>query len=279
MIDTTTRHISVKGVSLEYVRFGQGAPLLVISPSWWPLGTWHVGVAQHLASHFEVVIFNHRGVAGSDETADGYVVDQFAEDAVGLADALGYQRMHVLGFAIGGATAMVLARDAPDLPLTLTVVGTGAPSPASARDLVVRRAQEEIAAEGYERYIRSHADNGVTAFSPGFYRGNPTVPAALAEALWVGHAREDVFLKHVAARASYDFGGWVEKLRVPTLIAVGAEDTVARGPSTPLVLAHELAKRVGGATLRVFPMARHMMPWECPEEFAAALRSFALSHQ
>lgn len=270
--------VAVNGIQLEYARLGQGRPLLVISPSWWPLEGWLVRVAEQLAPSFELLLFNHRGVGQSDEPGEGYTVPQFAADAAGLARALGYARVHVLGFAIGGATGLVLAREFPDLPLSLTVAAMGQPTPAERRAAALRHVEEEIARHGYRCYVRAHVDNDTTAFSPEFYRAHPEVAAALGEALERGVPSAELYLRHAEARASYALGDWVERLRVPTLVAVGAEDHVARGPSTPLHAARDLAARLPGARLRLFERARHLMPWESTEALAAELRAFTAEH-
>jgi pimeloyl-ACP methyl ester carboxylesterase len=271
-----TQRLPAPNVRLEYERFGHGPPLLVVSPSWWPLAPWHVRIGDVLARDFEVVLFNHRGVGGSDAPEDGYSVGQFASDAAELARSFGLERVHTLGFAIGGATTLVLARDAPELVASATVVAAGGPTPVDRLDQLVRRVREAIAAEGYERYMRSHALNA-EAFSPEFAAAHPDVVGGLAAALWQGHASQEVFLRHAAARTTYDFGDWIKQLQTPLLVAVGAEDHAARGESTPVDMAQQLAKRLPNARLWLAPQARHMLPWECAEALAEQMRALALS--
>jgi pimeloyl-ACP methyl ester carboxylesterase len=242
------------------------------------MGAWNVRLVEHLAPHFELLMFNHRGLGRSDETSDGYTIDQFAADAAGLAIALGYRRMHVLGYAIGGAEALILARDFPDLTITVTAAATSTGSPVSRREELVRRARDEIAELGYERYLSHHADNGEMAFSPGFYEPNRELAAALGQSLCVGRAREEVLLRHAEARATYRLDDWLRHLPVPTLVVVGGEDNVVRSRSTPLIAAHEIAGRLPNATLKVYPGARHMVLWEVPAEFTAALVEFVARH-
>ena len=265
--------LRVGNVAREYERIGEGRPLLVLSPSWWPLGPWRLRVAEELGRDFELVLFNHRGVGGSDAPDTGYTVAQFAADAAGLARGLGFERVHALGFAIGGATALVLARDFPDLIASVTAVATGGPTRPDRAGALLERVRAAIGAEGYAHYMRSHASSG-HAFSPAFAAARPDVVRGLGEALWEGHASEDVFLQHAAARASYDFGAWLEALRTPVLVAVGAEDHAARGESTPVAMAQELARRLPKARLAAIPEAGHMMLWEGTEPFGAALREF-----
>jgi pimeloyl-ACP methyl ester carboxylesterase len=265
--------LRVGDVALEYARIGQGRPLLVLSPSWWPLGPWRLRVAEELGRDFELVLFNHRGVGGSDAPDEGYTVARFAADAAGLARGLGFERVHALGFALGAATALVLARDFPDLVASVAAVAAGGPTRPERAEALLERVRAAIAAEGYAHYMRSHASSG-HAFSPTFAAARPDVVRGLGEALWDGHASEDVFLRHAAARASYDFGDWLEALRTPVLVAVGAEDHAARGESTPVAMAHELARRLPNARLALIPEAGHMMLWEGTEAFGAALRAF-----
>jgi len=170
----------------------------------------------------------------------------------------------------------VLGRDYPHLVATLTVASMGSPTPASQCEQMLIRVKREIREYGYARYLRRHADNDTTAFSPEFYRTHPEVPAQLGAALERGTPREAIYLRHVEARASYELGEWLEHLGIPILVAVGGEDHVARGSGTPVRIAHELASRVPSGRMRVFQ--RHMMPWETTEEFVGEVWRLAVEH-
>ena len=235
---------------------------------------WRVRVLDELTPHFETIVFNHRGLGGSDTLDDGYTVEQFAADAAGIVRALGYRRVAVLGFAIGSAESLVLARDFPDLVSTVAIAAPSWPSDPSKLDAMRSRIQREIASHGYEGYHRSHVDNDTTAFSPEFYRANREVASALGAALWQGHATEQVFMRHAAARASYDFGPWIERLSVPVLVTAGADDGVLRGSGTPVQNARLLAERLPNASLRLYPDARHMLPWQSTVDLVTDLRHF-----
>ena len=67
------------------------------------------------------IVFDNRDV-GESAYADGpYEVADMAVDALGLADALGLERFHVLGVSLGGAIAQHLALAAPERVRTLTL--------------------------------------------------------------------------------------------------------------------------------------------------------------
>jgi pimeloyl-ACP methyl ester carboxylesterase len=54
----------------------------------------------------------------------GYRLTDLADDAVGILDALGVQRAHLVGRSMGGATALVAGVDHPERVASLTFVGT-----------------------------------------------------------------------------------------------------------------------------------------------------------
>ena len=65
-----------------------------------------------------------------------------------------------------------------------------------------------------------------------------------------------------------DTTGILEQIDLPTVIVVGAEDTL-----TPPDLARELDARIEGSRLVMIPAAGHLPPLETPEEFGAAVET------
>ncbi|MDD4170474.1 MAG: alpha/beta hydrolase [Desulfotomaculaceae bacterium] len=62
-----------------------------------------------LPRHFTVLAFDPRGLGESDGTAEPFTIADMADDAAGLAAALGWERYHVLGASMGGMVAQELA--------------------------------------------------------------------------------------------------------------------------------------------------------------------------
>ena len=67
-----------------------------------------------LARHFEVIAVDQRGMGLSDKPAGGYDTGTLAGDLVALMDALGHQRVAVVGHDTGFAISYALAADHPD---------------------------------------------------------------------------------------------------------------------------------------------------------------------
>ena len=105
--------ISIGDCSLYYERHGMGFPVLFVSGLGGFASFWQDQIAA-FAKRFEVVTFDHRGFGQSDPSRIGYTVERMAADVVGLMDALGIKRGHVVGHSTGGAIAQAIAIEHPN---------------------------------------------------------------------------------------------------------------------------------------------------------------------
>ena len=266
--------IQVDGRTVEYLSAGEGEPILLCSPDWWPLDAWTLSGIPELADRYQVIAFNQRGIGHSAGTPDDYDVRLFARDALGLMDALRLERAHLLGFAIGAVIAMEAARQQPARVRSLVLAAAGAGVPPNVPRAVPAAVEREIAEHGYRAHIRNHALNDDFAFNPDNYRAHPERVEALADALWEHAGTESEFRKHVLARQGYVTTENLAAITTPALVICGEEDTVARGTSTPVGVARELAAGLPNARLALIPRTRHMLFWESPEACWAAVRDF-----
>ena len=77
--------IQVDGRTVEYLSAGQGEPVLLCSPDWWPLDAWTLSGIPELSDCYQVVAFNQRGIGQSSSTPDDYTVQLFAQDTRNLS--------------------------------------------------------------------------------------------------------------------------------------------------------------------------------------------------
>ena len=82
------------------------------------------------------LIFDHRGVGGSEDPGGPFSTAQMADDTAGLLDALGIERADVLGVFMGGMVAQELALRHPRRVDRLVLVGTYARPDAKRRLLL-----------------------------------------------------------------------------------------------------------------------------------------------
>jgi pimeloyl-ACP methyl ester carboxylesterase len=92
-----------------------------------------VRVARQLAAHSRVIAVDLKGHGDSDRPATGYRIADQADEVAGLCEALGLQKVSMIGHSWGGGIALQLAARG-DLPIDRLVledpgVGQRAPSP------------------------------------------------------------------------------------------------------------------------------------------------------
>ncbi|HWB77749.1 MAG TPA: alpha/beta fold hydrolase, partial [Nannocystaceae bacterium] len=100
-------------VDLRVAIAGRGPAVLLLHglgdglESWWERG-W----AQALAQHFRVVAYDARGHGKSGKPIEGYDAEHFVADALAVLAAFASDGAHVVGYSLGGRTAMRLASHA-----------------------------------------------------------------------------------------------------------------------------------------------------------------------
>ncbi len=255
---------TVNGRVVEYTIRGNGRHAVVFSsPTWWPLDPWEMHGLPEVGQSFPAVAFNHRGVGHSSGRGEHYDVAMLAADTLALIDHLEIASCCLVGFAIGTAVALKIARDHPARVwgLVLGAVSGGAPAEAEDPRLGVAA---DIAARGHEGHIRHHALNDTYGFSPETFRRDPGRPQALADALWRHAASPEEYLKHVDARRGYSVFDGAGTVAQPALLVVGEDDAASRGASTPVAATRKLAGLMPQAELIIIPGVRHMVFWEAP---------------
>jgi pimeloyl-ACP methyl ester carboxylesterase len=104
----------VNGITLHYVRGGEGPALILIHgfPQDW--FEYHAVMPQ-LAKRFTVIAVDLRGVGGSTATPGGYDAANMAEDIYQLVSALKLEDVYVVGHDIGGMVAYAFVRRYPQI--------------------------------------------------------------------------------------------------------------------------------------------------------------------
>ena len=119
MIDGFTQtRVATNGVELSVHRGGTGAPLILLHGYPQNHMCWE-HIAPVMAGQFDVIVPDLRGYGDSDAPADDathsvYSKREMAKDIVGLMEAFGIPKAHVLGHDRGGRVAYRMALDHPD---------------------------------------------------------------------------------------------------------------------------------------------------------------------
>jgi len=109
------RHVEANGITLHYVRHGDGHPLVLLHgwPEFWY--GWHKNVPV-LAESFDVVAPDLRGFGDSDKPGGPpeELLGNLVEDLHALADTLGFERFGVVSHDVGAYVAQGFARRYPE---------------------------------------------------------------------------------------------------------------------------------------------------------------------
>jgi pimeloyl-ACP methyl ester carboxylesterase len=231
-----------------YREVGTGSPIVLITGYLTSMDDWAPSFLDALAAHHRVVVFDNAGVGETSPLPGPLTISGMADQTSALIAALRLHRPAVLGWSMGGMIAQALAVRHPDqvgrLVLAATQAGNGQslPVPAAAaaalnspNPLVVLSVlfpADQSAAE--QAYIA-----GVLEY-PNRYSAPENVRVEQSAALDQWFAGQD------------PSGREVGRIRVPILIADGAQDALDPAPNA-WILAHA----VHGAPVLLFPDAGH----------------------
>ena len=101
-----------------------GVPLVLLDHWGAVLDNFDPRIVDGLASKHRVIAIDYRGIGGSGGTAP-VTVDEMAQDMIALIGALGFEKIDLLGFSLGGFVAQDVTLKAPDLVRKLILTGTG----------------------------------------------------------------------------------------------------------------------------------------------------------
>jgi 3-oxoadipate enol-lactonase len=257
------RTLSVRGVELNYRLEGEGPRALIcIHGVGSYLEAWD-GVAARLGDAFRLLRFDLRGHGRSSRVKGRYEIDDFVGDVLVLADHVGFEQFDLAGFSLGGLIAQRLALTRPERLRKLVLLATVA---GRTQDERARVAARLAALESGDR--GSHYDASLSRWlTEGFQERHPELVAQLRQR----NADNDPDCYAAAYRvlAQTDFGGLLDRISVPTLIATGEDDQ----GSNPR-MANFMHQSIRQSQLAILPGLRHSILIEAPDAVAALMRGF-----
>lgn len=250
-------------VHIAWERRGSGAPVVLIHGLGYARWGWEP-IADALTERFEVVLLDNRGIGASDAPPGPYTVADMASDVIGVLDAAGLERAHVVGTSLGGMIAQELALTAPErvdrLVLVCTTPGgpNAAPMPAPTVALIAEAPTLEPLVA-----LRRFVENALA----------PDAPHELVERILTHRLQTaqplSAWAAQAAAGAAFDAWDRLSSLAVPTLVTHGTADVVVDPANSQL-----LAERISGARLEWFESRGHLLFWEDPKGFVSIVGEF-----
>jgi pimeloyl-ACP methyl ester carboxylesterase len=260
-------------VELAYETFGEHGcpPVLLVMGIGSQMIAWHEDFCGALALGRFVVRFDNRDVGESqwmegevdlaaciagDTSSAVYTLEDMADDAVGLLDALGLASAHVVGASLGGMIAQTVAIRHPQRVRTLTSImsTTGEPgvaNPTEEAGAALLSPPARSREEAMDRILEVRKVIG----SPGFPLDEQDIRDRAGRA-WDRGVNPAGFARQLAAvYASGDRTEALRSLDVPTLVVHGEDD-----PLIPASGGRATAAAIPGAELWTVPGMGHDLP-------------------
>ncbi len=273
-----TDSVKVGSVYFTYRKTGTSTktevPLILLMHTRGNLDSWDPALIEKLASERTVITFNNRGVASTG----GQAPESFAlmaDDAFQFIKSLGYDKVDVLGFSIGGCVAQELLIRHNEVVRNAILAGT---SPKGARSINQR---DPKIAELVKRPTL-----GLEEFLALFFNGSDK-SRELGKAFWQRRSEsrypKDVVVSPEAAKAQakarLDWGNDTliasdyEKITNPVLVANGKVDL-----QMPTHNSVELFNLLPNAQLNLYPDAGHGFLFQYPNEVGSDFNRFLNSN-
>ena len=273
------RFLELDGLRVHVAEAGAGEPLIL--QHGWPQHWWAWReLIPPLAERYRVICPDLRGQGWSDAPSGGYEKEQLASDLLGVIDALGLERVRMVGHDWGGLAGFLACLRAPERFSHLVAMGilhpwpkAGLPGPVQ---LTIRSYTAALAAPLVGQLLTQRAGViplGLKASRAAGSWADPDLALYDERFRDPARARATVSLYRTfllreltpLLRGAYDD----RHLSVPTLLLMGSEDMIFKGESMTGYEEHADDMRV-----EWLPGAGHWLAEEVPEVLLERLGEF-----
>lgn len=290
--------IKANNIEIEYDTLGDpsGNPLLLVMGLGTQMIAWVPEFCELLVKKgFYVIRFDNRDVGLSTKFGDlgvpnvmkvinkarngekivpPYTVEDMADDAVGLLDALNVEKANICGASMGSMIAQVIAYRHPSRVLSLVSImgSTGnpelpEPKPEAMKLLMVPMPSNR------EKYIKESIKRGKLLY--GSFPYDEEIRRRFAEQAYDRcYYPEGSTRQLVAILANGDRREKLKDIKVPTLVIHGKDD-----PLVPVQGGIDTSKNISGAKLLLIEKMGHSFPPEVWEQVVDAITENASNAQ
>jgi pimeloyl-ACP methyl ester carboxylesterase len=272
--DIPVRKVKVGDIDIAYKQLGNNTekqPIILINGQSATMDMWSPALIRELSSNRTVIIFDNRGIGESTAGTKGFSISQFANDTVGLLDALKIEKVDVLGSSMGSFIAQELALKNLNRVSSLILSGSSCggkeaipPSPAviqavaAITDTASRPTQEEI-----DRITS-------TLFPSDWFKANSNYHN------YIPFPKEPVS-PQIIKRQQETIINWfsagtcnaLSNITRPTLLIVGTDDMW-----TPAANSLMIAQKIPGTWLVQIRDAGHGLMYQFPDKFSKVVSTF-----
>jgi pimeloyl-ACP methyl ester carboxylesterase len=290
--------IKANGITINYEDRGpaDGIPILFVNGYTSTMMSWPLELMDGMkARGFRVIRYDNRDVGKSEKLKGApdigavvgalregkvpqtpYTLSDMAADGIGLMDALGIKRAHVMGISMGGMIVQAMAIDHPERLISVTSImsTTGNHDLPKASDAAMVALQEQPASHDREVVIRHRMKGRRVYQSPAYPRSDEALYALCATEFDHMYYPEGAPRQYAAIVGDGSRVERLKKVHVPFLVIHGKAD-----PLVPVEGGIDTAKSVPGATLELIDGMGHDLPVELCPRYVELIADHALSAQ
>jgi aminoacrylate hydrolase len=251
---------------MNYELTGAGREVVVLSAGLGGAAAFWAPQRAALEQHFRVLAFDQRGTGRNAEALpEGYSIAHMADDVVGVMDAAGVERAHLLGHALGGLVGLEMARrHAARIGRLVLVNAWSRVDRHSERCFDIRLGI--LHAQGPAAYVAAQPLFLHTAPYMSAHHEKITAEVAHGTAHFQGAAN---LLKRIGALRGFDARADLARITAPTLVAASRDDLLV-----PWTASEALAAGLAEAEFWLVPEGGHAFTVEHPAPFNAKLLEF-----
>jgi 3-oxoadipate enol-lactonase len=254
----------LNGIEVHYELSGSGHRLLFLNGTGATLAQM-APVVSLFAKTFEVLAFDQRGIGQSSAPSEPYAMADLADDALALADQLGWDHFHLIGISFGGMVAQEMAVTAPERVDRLALLCTS-PGGAGGSSFPFRSLLELTLASR----VTVSAEIMDTRFTPEWLQEHESdrfLAGVLAQRFSPeAFDEERGTALQLDARSEHDVFDRLPRISCPTLVASGRFDGIA-----PPANGAAIASQIPRGELRLFE-GGHAFIGQDPESLPAIVR-------
>ena len=220
-------------------------------------------LVPHLSSDYQVAVYDHPGTGPrarhTPEPSPRSMLG-LCLAAVGVLDALSWEKAHIVGVSMGGMISQELAIRFPERVLSLSLLATHAGGPGAV--VPTLPGLMVLAAPRGQRWKLAHL-----LYPSEYRRAHAHVVSQRTEEQLAQYVPRDAIRAQLTAVLRHDTRARLSSVRAPALVVEAALDRLIRP-----ALTRDIARRIPGARLVRLPDAGHGLVVQEAERLAALLR-------